>query len=415
MTYIEFFEKTAAENICACLASVPDRVILLGDKLKLLQKHAQRYQELFANRGHRVEFECRTVSKNNTRSIVEALSGIVEAYDDCVFGLTGGEDLYLVAMGIVSERYKHKNIQMHRFNIRNGTVVDCDQDGTTIARNQVPQLSVEENIRAYGGDIVYQEVKGTGTVRWQLDEDFKRDIAAIWSVCAADVRLWNAQIGTLEIAEKLSEGSGGPLTTVISVDRLTSHMKKTGAKFVFSRETLLKLYELGLISEYDCDAYTLAITYKNHQVKKCLTKAGLALEMKMLLTALETRDKDGSPVYNDVMNGVCIDWDGEIHPEGQDTENEIDVIMMHGIVPVFVSCKNGFVEMDELYKLSAVVRQFGGSHAKKVLVATALESRGNRDEYIRQRAEDMNIRLVENIQDMSDQELQRIVKSFWSN
>lgn len=53
------------------------------------------------------------------QTIIDALSMFVEQYDDCVFDLTGGEDLYLVASGIVSERYRDKNIQMHRFNIRN--------------------------------------------------------------------------------------------------------------------------------------------------------------------------------------------------------------------------------------------------------------------------------------------------------
>lgn len=40
MTYIEFFDKTASENICASLANAPDRVVLVGDKMKLLQKHS---------------------------------------------------------------------------------------------------------------------------------------------------------------------------------------------------------------------------------------------------------------------------------------------------------------------------------------------------------------------------------------
>ena len=31
MTYIEFFDKNASENICACLSCAPDRVILLGE------------------------------------------------------------------------------------------------------------------------------------------------------------------------------------------------------------------------------------------------------------------------------------------------------------------------------------------------------------------------------------------------
>ena len=39
MTYIEFFDKNAVENISACLISTPDRVIFLGDNAKIMKKY----------------------------------------------------------------------------------------------------------------------------------------------------------------------------------------------------------------------------------------------------------------------------------------------------------------------------------------------------------------------------------------
>ena len=83
--------------------------------------------------------------------------------------------------------------------------------------------------------------------------------------------------------------------------------------------------------------------------------------------------------------------------------------------PVFISCKNGIVTSDELYKLDAVADRFGGKYAKKVLVATSIGSLGEAGKYLSQRAKDMNIRLVENIQDLDDAELARKIKSFWLN
>ena len=136
--------------------------------------------------------------------------------------------------------------------------------------------------------------------------------------------------------------------------------------------------------------------------------------MKMLVTALDARNKDGELAYNDVVNGVYIDWDGEIHTEKgvQDTENEIDVLMMHGIIPVFVSCKNGKIETEELYKLNSVAERFGGSYAKKVLIASSLGD-GKSDKAFRQRAKDMNIRIVDKITEKNDEELSSIIASLW--
>ena len=98
MTLIEFFEKDAIENICSSLAKAPERVILLGDKQKLMQKHAERYKAILQARDVEVEFICRTVNKNKMQSIIDALSAIVEEYDDCVFDLTGGEDRFYKAI-----------------------------------------------------------------------------------------------------------------------------------------------------------------------------------------------------------------------------------------------------------------------------------------------------------------------------
>jgi hypothetical protein len=107
----------------------------------------------------------------------------------------------------------------------------------------------------------------------------------------------------------------------------------------------------------------IIVSYKNEQVKKCLTKAGQALEMKIYTTAKALLDKDGVPFYDDTLNGVVIDWDGEFHDESvediYDTENEIDVMLMHDVVPVFISCKNGTVTSDELYKLNTVADHYG--------------------------------------------------------
>ncbi len=415
MTYIEFFDKNATENICASLAKVPQRVVLIGDKRSTLEKSAARYSELFLSRGHTVEFVWRTINKNNLQNIVDELTKLTEKYEDCFFDLTGGEDLYLVAVGIIAERYKDRHIRMHRFNIVNGAIADCDQDGATIAESGSVEMSIRENIRVYGGDIVFDDIKKYGTHIWDMNEDFRRDIAAMWDVCRRDVRLWNAQIGVLETVCEASR-SDDPLVAQASVPHIKHLLKssKNKGKWLFVYQLFEELYHRGLLTAYDCNDDEIKVSFKNDQVRRCLTKSGLVLEMLIYMYALESRDASGNIVYNDAMNGVCIDWDGKIHTErnGYDTENEIDIMLMHGMVPVFVSCKNGDVDIDELYKLNSVAQRFGGRYAKKVLVANALESKSTFDEYFRQRADDMNITLVENVHRMDEEKLMAAVRNF---
>lgn len=88
------------------------------------------------------------------------------------------------------------------------------------------------------------------------------------------------------------------------------------------------------------------------------------------------------------------------------------MILMKGLVPIFISCKNGAVGEDELYKLNTVAERFGGIYAKKVLVSTYL-GKASQDsrEYFEQRAKDMQIQLIENVHKLTDEEFLREIKS----
>lgn len=146
-----------------------------------------------------------------------------------------------------------------------------------------------------------------------------------------------------------------------------------------------------------------------------MTKSGQVHELIVYLLAIEAHEKNGNPIYNDVMTDVFIDWDGEVHEgsEKNEAENEVDVIMMRGMVPIFVSCKNGNVTVDELYKLYSVAYKFGGKYAKKVLIAPRIEGNANVDA-LRERCSDMQIRIIDNVEDMDEDKLFKTIKGLWS-
>lgn len=408
MTYIEFFDKTAIENLCACLTDAPEQVIFLGDNGKRMRRHIANYEKIFRDRGQSIRFSYRTVSKSNLSAAIETLERIVEDCDDCAFDITGGEEILLLALGIVQERHPDRNIQIHRFNVRHNTVCDCDADGQTIYKD-TPTLSVADNILLYGGDIVYSDISGNKTYLWDLTPDFIADIDAMWSILRdRKPAKWNKQIKTLEKAEETGEKSEDLLTTTAPI---------TDKKPYINDEIITDLQDAGLLTEFVCTDEQLRIRYKNHQVKRCLTKAGQVLEMKVYRLAKALEETDGTKVYDDAVNGVVIDWDGDLNEDSTqptyDTRNEIDVLLTHGIVPVFISCKNGYVTADELYKLNTVATRFGGKYAKKVLVATALDELGDAGEYFRKRAEDMNIKILDNVQKLTDKEFSEKLRTLW--
>ncbi len=415
MTYVEFFDPVAAENVCACLTYAPNRVIYVGDNSKIIGEHIGRYKKMFEARGESIEFLCRTVTRSKLCDVVDFLQDIVDTYDDCVFDITGGDEMYLLALGIVFEKNPERNLQIHKFNLRNNMIYDCDKDGKTIYRD-APSLTVEENIRIYGGEIVYGEVGEEKTYNWDLTPEFRADIDAIWEVCSEYASMWNVQIAAFEAVNGLGTVSEDGLITILSREDLEQHLEKNHLWYGKNRSIVNALLKRGLLTHFEDGDGLVAISYKNKQVKRCLTKAGQALEMKVYATAMDVTDKEGTPIYNDVRNGVLIDWTGKLHEDEAgicDVVNEIDVFLMHGVIPVFVSCKNGFVNSNELYKLATVAERFGGKYAQKVLVVSSLEMLGDAADYFRKRADEMGIHLIENAHELSDAEFAAKMKTLW--
>lgn len=236
---MNFFDKESIEDICTCFATNADKVIFIGKDKKVMEKYILRYERAFADRGINIQFDIISVKTDDLNDIVEKIIQVIEqridADESFVFDLTGGDDLCLVAMGIVYERFKSLNIHMHRFNLRNNKITDCDADGQLLAENNAPMISIEKNIRVFGGDIVYGSDNSCGCYNWDMNEELCHDIDNIWAILknAAkynSVRAWNTQISIFEVLEQCGESDA--LTTSVTKEILINELSKNDEKFV---------------------------------------------------------------------------------------------------------------------------------------------------------------------------------------
>ncbi len=402
MTVVEFFDTNAVENIISALMCAPERVILVGDSTKQMHKAKARYEQIVANHGGKVEFIPRGINRNNLQGIIDVLEDIIATYGACAFDLTGGDDLYLVAVGTVFCAHRDK-VQLHRFNIQNGKMYDCDADGQVLAAKPVA-LTVEESILAYGGRVIYEDEKAGATYRWLFDDDFCADVKKMWCICKQNVSTWNAVTHTLCEYHKYIQADKTALSMCIAVADAQRRLTAKGCQVDFDGGFLQKLQRDGLINGLSFAPDNITFSFKNTQVKQALINAGRALELFVTVMARQAVDATGAPFFDDVMTGVTIDWDGQIVLPSKDVDNEIDVILMKDLVPIFISCKNGRnFGSDELYKLSMVAEKFGGQYAKKALVGTRIQEMDNKDQLI-SRAQAMQIRVIQDLDGFQTEE-----------
>lgn len=411
MVIVEFFDKVSLENICGALLCRPEQVIFVGSNRNKMERSIDSYRSLLRSKGIFTELSCVSISRNHLQAIVDRLSEIVEKSKDCIFDLTGGDDLYLVAVGIIMGRYGDR-VQCHRFNFLQDKLCDCDADGKVLDVKSF-DISIEDNVAIYGGDIVTEYDEDSYTYPWEFDREFISDVNSMWEICRENPKIWNAQISTLgAICERFEMKS--PLVMCFEQRAVQSVLYESRMKYTCVPKLLCELQKRGLISSLYIDD-EVYFKFKNEQVKKCLTVAGQILELFIASRLLSIKDTDGSRLYNDVKVGTVIRWGQADKSFETPTINEIDVMAMKGAIPVFVSCKNGYFDANELYKLNTVAERFGNKYAKKVLVATDIDNLGSKGDYLLARMEDMGIRCISDLDDTLDSELDRTLATLWKN
>lgn len=398
-TIIELFDVCQIENIVAGLRLLPEKIVFVGFKEAMTGKRKQDLENFLKMRGINIKLEYEIVGRYDFNMIADKLNSILDSNPDSCFDLTGGKELVLAAIGLVAGE---RNVPMVQFDIKKGALIPVkNSDG--IIDNMNSDLTVEESVVLNGGALVRDGMP------WDMTDEFKADIETLWSICRRNCRHWNRQSNVFASFEEFCGGG-------IYVDADLRYMRDKGADTYMNVDIIRELKDAGMISSCNIKPDRVTFRYKNQQVYRCMTKAGNILELYAYMTANEI-NADSPGYYGDIEIGAVVDWDGKIHNlsySAVDTTNEIDIFLMRGMVPVFVSCKNGTVYKEALYELDTVARKIGGKYAKKVLLTTYVTSDAESRKYLLTRAEDMNIEVVEGIHNMSREDfastLKRITK-----
>ncbi len=435
MTIVECFEKGHIENMISTLTARPDKLIFIG-KESQMGETLEVYKNFLEKQGYETLVDTRDIDKNNLADIVRVLTELVESKEELIIDVTGGEDIVLLAVGMVYQKYRDTYpIKLQKFNLKNGKIIDCDGDDE-VSFDGAFSLSVKELISLYGGVVVPETPQPAEYVS-------SFDINNLWKIVCDDPKRWNKSVSYLREFEAHAEkkereerqrnmtpeereednknrenAPSFKMEYSLNIDELSRTVNDYDEKFKEYCYIIRRLLLEDMVEDFSFDGKVFSYKYKDQLIRRCLNKSGDVLEMK---TYFEARDliENKKNFYNDCYMSVHIDWDGVVHKvddEIKDTRNEIDVILMRGVVPVFISCKNGKVEEDELYKLNTVAERFGGENARKVLIATDFKRDNEGSEIaFKQRCKDMNIIFIEDAQELTDEEWRKTMLNIIKN
>ncbi len=385
MTIAELFSTEVSENVLAALCLQPERLIFLGSRSVMTDGRIAAVRTFFRGRRTAPKLVFLRVGDRDYAGAGSAIRDILAKYPDCRFEMTGGSDLLLAALGTVAAA---RQLTMFELDVR--------QQSLMLLRGRADDLkpglfrplrgvAAGEYVRLWGGELT----ESSYTMAARLPEPLDRDVADMWQVYVQAPQIWTKQCAILSTLCARSRSGGLTVSAPMTEKCARSHIDR--------------LLKAKLISGYSEKGSIVTLTFRDHHVKRTLTRAGDLLELQVFLSA---RGEPG--FFTDAVMGAKISWNGGEERGG--TMNEIDGLLMHGAVPVFVSCKLGSVPKEALYEVDSVAARFGGLYAVKALVCSRLSGAESARKAIRQRARDMGILLIEGVDGLSRGELARKLK-----
>jgi len=380
MTIAELFSEEPSENVLAALCLQPERVIFLGSRSLMTDARVTAIRGFFRARRISAKLVFLRVGDRDYAGAAAAIGDILEKYPDCRFEVSGGSDLLLAALGTAAAA---RGLSMFELGIRDQRL--------TIVRGRAADLRsglfhplrgirAAEYIRLCMGELA----ESSYILNSRLPEELEHDVDEMWNVYSKAPQIWTKQCSLM--ATLCSKSRNGGLT-------VSARMREKCA-----RSHIDRLLKAKLITDYSEKGDSVTLHFRNQHVKRTLTRAGDLLELQVFLAA-----RSDPATFTDAVMGAKIRWNGDTDRGG--TMNEIDGLLMHGAVPVFVSCKIGSVPKEALYEVDSVAARFGGHYAVKALVCSRLSGSASSRQALRQRAEDMGIQLIEGVDGMSRRQL----------
>ena len=369
-TLVEFYDREPLENMMSLLCGSYDRVVFIsfaGDDAP----DAEERRTLFQWVRKRTGASCRflTVQEHTIAGGLTVLRELLSADGALDIDITGGSTVFIAAAGALQAEAGEERVTVREYVPNTGAC--CYPAGQT---GTIGGLKMEELLELRGISLL----SGGNPIRYDLTKNrLQEDLLRLWEAVRGSLRAWNSFCATA--SEFYREGGG------MRMERQMSQRELEACAPVLDR-----LGKAGILHDRREQREHGRVTVSGwldigHRNAFLYEKAGNLLELIMYRAAWE------SGLVTDCCTGVRLDWDGEFR-RGGNTNNEIDLVLMRGHLPCFVSCKNTNVTKEYLYEITVMARHFGGRYAVPMVFSSMRTG-----DAVRIRAEEMGVVLLDNL------------------
>lgn len=340
-TQIEFYDKDAIKNILAVLTIRPEKVVYFYDKEIRDMNFFKSLETCFRKHLPNIILEKYPVDINSIDDIYTKTVAVIKENENCIMELTGGSELMMIG------GYKagsEMGIEMVFTDIIKGMVVSL----TGGKSRRAARLSLADFIDAKGANLI-----GNSHVAPKPDS-FER-IIKMSRYIFFNLKDWKATCSFIQTAMANTEPGDLELKCKYII-------RQRDGKKVTPEKSILKAFQkYGFINNLKINEDGIRFLFRDKASKQYMINYGVWLELYVYISAVKEEK------FDDVLLGAMIDWDA--HDGVAMQGNEIDVIVSHNSMPVFISCKLRDASVAALNELLIEKKRIGGWFSKGILVA----------------------------------------------
>lgn len=367
-TLIELFDDRPIENVLATEIFRPEETIFLcPPDLVPVNKLKESIETYLTYRNCPTRITVISVSLLDASKVEKQLRRILAEHEDCAIDIAGGTEAALYAAGRVSG-----DVSVFTFSRRRNTFFEIHQ--APFARN-LPctlKLNAEACIVLAGGKLLPGR-EDNAELKTRLPQ-----IDRLFSVFRKHRRIWRSQITYIQ---KISSSEPGVLTAQ------GARTERTDKHNVTADQGLLSdLQQAGLITDLQISEDSVRFRFPDETVRFWLRDIGSVLELQVYRSCM------AAEWFDDVVLSAVVNWEGTDSQRDTIT-NEIDVVAVRGLWPVFISCKTNELRTEALNELAILRDRFGGYGSRAIIVTSAPATKSRA--LMRRRAAEMHIEVIE--------------------